>query len=66
MDDRRSRTSLTAYAPSMRDPDPAGQREAARKLWHLAGIITIFPGDCEKIDREYFEAVATRIYGRRK
>ena len=61
----RSRTSLTPYAGSMRDPDPEGQRRAARQLWHSRGIATIFPGDVSGMDREWIQAIANRVYGKR-
>lgn len=63
---QRSRTSLTPYAGSMRDPDPEGQRRAARELWHRAGVITIFPGDLRGIDRDFINAFASRVYGIRQ
>lgn len=65
MSDDRGRSTLTRFAPLMRDPDPQGPRRAAKALWHEKGIITVFPGDCEKLDMEYFQAVAERLYGRR-
>lgn len=59
-------TSLTKYAASMRDPDPDGARAAARQLWLERGIATVFPGDCEKLDWMFVEAIANRLYGMRK
>lgn len=61
----RSRTSLTAYAASMREPDPEGPRRAARELWHAKGVVTVFPGDVSGLDREWIQAFANRVYGRR-
>lgn len=60
-----ARTSLTAFAPSMRDPDPQGARIAARELWKRHGIVVIMPGDCTGLDRDLVEAVANRLHGRR-
>jgi hypothetical protein len=63
---QRSRTSLTPFAASMRDPDPEGARRAARALWRDHGIIVIMPGDCQKLDAMFVEAIANRLYGDRK
>lgn len=61
-----SRTSLTPYAASMRDPDPDGATRAARQAWHDHGIAVIRRADCERLDWEYVSAIADRVHGRRK
>lgn len=61
-----ARTSLTRFAPLMRDPDPQGHRRAAKALWHEMGIVVIMPGDCDRLDRDFVEAVANRLYGKRE
>ena len=58
-------TSLTRFAGSMRGPDPDGARKAARQLWHDMRIAVIFPDDCKGLDRQFIEAVANRVHGRR-
>lgn len=62
----RSRTSLTAYAASMRDPDPAGARRAAQQLYDESGIVVIFPNDVAKVDAMWIEAIGKRLYGSRR
>lgn len=61
----RGRTSLTPFAASMRDPDPDGARRAAKRAWLDHGIVVIMPGDCQGLDRQFIEAVANRLHGRR-
>ena len=61
-----SSTSLTKFANSMRDPDPDGARRVAKQLWLDRGIAVIFDGDCMGLDRQFIEAVANRLHGRRK
>jgi hypothetical protein len=66
MTEPRSRTSLTAYAASMRDPDPEGARRLAGQAWRDSGIVVIFPGQLDKLDQMFVEAAANRLYGKRK
>ena len=64
----RSRTSLTAHAASMRDPDPHGARRLAAKRWHENGDAVLMADDIERLewqDRELVRAVAAKIYGPR-
>lgn len=60
------RTSLTPFAASMRDPDPAGQRRAAQELYDAHGIVVIFPRDVDRLDAMWIEAIGKRLYGRRR
>lgn len=61
-------TSLTRFAPLMREPDPAGARRAAKQLYDERGILVIFPDDVRdgKIDQMWIEAIGKRLYGGRK
>jgi len=61
-----TRTSLTPFAAQMRDPDPEQARKVARRLWHEHGIVAVMPGDCEKLDAVFVEAIGVRLYGRRR
>lgn len=58
-------TSLTRHAHLMKDPDPAGQRRAAKELFDKFGIVVIFPQDVaeQRIDNMWFEAIGRRLYG---
>lgn len=59
-------TSLTRYAPLMRDPDPAGARRAAQQLFDDCNILVIFPDDVTRgrIDQMWVEAIGKRLYGK--
>lgn len=64
----RSRTSLTRYAPMMRDPDPDGARKMAARKWHDDGTVILLPDSIQRLswqDRELVNAIAGRIYGPR-
>lgn len=61
-----TRTSLTPFARSMRDPDPAGARRAAQELYDEHGILVIFPEDHQRVDSMWIEAIGKRLYGRRR
>lgn len=68
MPDRRSRTSLSPYAASMREPDPNGPQRLAKQRWHDAGDLVLFAGDIAKMDwqdRELIHAIGTKRYGKR-
>lgn len=41
MTDQRGRTSLTKFAASMRDPDPAASREACRAAFHDQDVLCV-------------------------
>lgn len=59
-------TSLTKFAASMRDPDPAGAKRVAAQLWQERGIIVIFPDQTlPGIAQMAVEAVAIQQYGKR-
>lgn len=63
-----SRTSLTKYAPLMREPDPNGARALAARKWHETGAVVIMPDQIARMpweDREFLNAVAARLYGKR-
>lgn len=61
-------SSLTRFAPLMRDADPAGARRAAQKLFDEHEILVIFPADVidGKIDSMWVEAIGRRLYGGRR
>jgi hypothetical protein len=60
-----NRTSLTRFAPSMRDPDPDGPAKAARQAWQEHGILTVLPGQVHGLDREFVTALGNRLWGKR-
>lgn len=59
------RTSLTRFAPQMRDPDPDGPTHAAKRAWHEYGILTILPGQLHGLDRDFADALGNRLWGKR-
>jgi hypothetical protein len=59
------RTSLTAFAASMRNPDPRGAKRAAQELYDVHGVVVIFPGDTDRVDQMWIEAIGRRLYGKR-
>jgi hypothetical protein len=62
-------TSLTRYAPSMRDADPCGAHRLAKRQWHEQGAVTLLPDQIAKMswqDRELLLALAARHYGKRQ
>lgn len=64
-----SRTSLTRYAPLMRDVDEDGPHKLAARMWHERGDVALMRASLEKMsweDRAFCEALASRLYGRRK
>jgi hypothetical protein len=54
------RTSLSAFAESMRDPDPDGAWKLAQSLWNEAGIVVLVPSDVER-KRGWLAAKQTRV-----
>lgn len=65
----RSRTSLTRYAPMMRDPDPDGARRMAARKFHEDGTVILLPDSIARLnwqDRELVKAIAEKLYGKRK
>lgn len=68
MTDQRGRTSLTPYAPQMRDPDPQGAHRLAARKWHEDGSIVLLPQSIARLDpldRELVQAIAAKLYGKR-
>lgn len=64
-----SRSSLTRYAPIMRETDPNGAHRIAKRKWHDTGAIVLLPDQIKRLawqDRELVRAIATRIYGPRE
>jgi hypothetical protein len=63
----RSRTSLTAFAPAMRDLDPDGWKAIGAKLWHERGMVVIGPGQLRSwADQQFVEQLAAALYGKRE
>jgi len=62
-------TSLTRYAPLMRDPDQMAARRRAAEQFHEDGTIILFPDTLAKLswqDRELLIKIAEKQYGKRK
>lgn len=69
MTDQRGRTSLTRYAPMMREPDPRGAHRLAAAMWHNEGTVIIRAESIERLDwqdRELVKAIAAKLYGPRE
>jgi len=66
----RLRSSLAAYAGSMRDPDPNGARHTAADLMRETGMIILDPEWIDSWgDREFVKAAAAKAlknFGKRK
>ena len=63
-----SRSSLTRFAPLMREPDPNGAHRLAKRQYHQTGAVTFLPDQMAKMswqDRELVNAIAAKIYGKR-
>jgi hypothetical protein len=64
-----SRSSLTRYAPLMRDADPDAPLQMAKKAWHESGIVILFPDQIEKTQGwaagQEARNLAARCYGKR-
>lgn len=63
------RTSLTRFASQMRDPAPDGAHKFAAYAWHEMGMIVFRPESLQRLDRldrELVEAIAAKLYGKRK
>lgn len=64
-----SRTSLTKYAPLMREPDEDGPKKLAARKWHEDGSIILLPGSIQRLDpldRDLVNAIAAKLYGKRE
>lgn len=62
------RTSLTPYARQMQDPDQNGARRMAARKWHEDGTVILLPESIARLDtmdREFVNAVAAKLYGKR-
>jgi len=69
MADQRGQTSLTRYAPLMREPDPKGAHKLAAAVWHNEGTVIIRAESIDRLDwqdRELVKAIATKLYGPRE
>lgn len=67
----RIRTSLTKYAPHMRDPQPEDAYRAKKEAWQRYGLLMVDPGEDLNWDgtyelRETLKALGNRLYGKRK
>lgn len=64
-----SRTSLTPYAPLMRDPDEEGAKKMAARKWHEDGSIILRAEIIQRLDpldRDLVQAIASKLYGKRE
>lgn len=64
-----SRTSLTRYAPLMRDEDPTAPHRMAAAAWHQTGMVVLTPESIKRLpwqDRELVEGIAAKLYGKRE
>lgn len=60
------RSSLAAHAGSMREPDPANARRAAREAWHVSGLVLINPEWLTGwVDRQQLINLADKVHGQR-
>ncbi len=67
MSEQRGRTSLTAFAPLMRDPDPAAISKIGALLWHQFGIVCVDPAKFKSwADQKQAELLGAQAYGERK
>lgn len=63
-----SRTSLTRFAPLMREADPSGAERACAELWHREGGVAFTADQLKRmggLDRQFLEAAAAKHYGKR-
>jgi len=64
-----SRTSLTRYAPLMRETDPNGAHRIAKRQWHDTGAIVLLPDQIKRLawqDRDLLNGIAAKLYGPRQ
>jgi hypothetical protein len=64
-----SRTSLTRYAPLMRETDPNGAHRIAKQQWHDIGAIVLLPDQIKRLawqDRDLLNGIAAKLYGPRQ
>lgn len=63
------RSSLTRYAPLMREADPNGAHRLAKQQWHDTGAVVLLPDQIAKLpwqDRELVQQIARKLYGTRQ
>ena len=61
-------SSLSRYAPILREPDPNGAHRLAKQKWHDTGAIVLLPDQIARLpwqDRELVRAIAAKQYGPR-
>jgi len=61
-------TSLTRYAPQMREADPNGAHRLAKRHWHEHGAIAFTADQIARLpwqDRELIQRIAAKHYGPR-
>lgn len=66
----RYRSPLAPHAASMRDPDPANARKAAREAWQNTGLVLINPDWLPDWlpgwgDRQQLIILAEKVHGKR-
>lgn len=64
-----SRSSLTRFAPLMREADPNGAHRIAKRNWHDTGAVVLLPDQIARLpwqDRELVNALAKKLYGTRQ
>jgi len=64
-----SRSSLTRFAPLMREADPNGAHRIAKRNWHDTGAVVLLPDQIARLpwqDRELVTRIAAKHYGPRQ
>lgn len=58
------RTTLTAFAHLMRDPDPRGAIRACQEIYDEHGILIILPSDIQRgmVEQMFVDALAKKLY----
>jgi hypothetical protein len=61
------RTSLTAYAPQLREADPALGRAAGARAWHELELLVVNPAHVRDLGTALrVQKLAEELYGKRK
>jgi hypothetical protein len=60
------RTSLTTYAPSFREADPANGRSAGARAWHELGLLIANPAHFSWSGATQIKQLAEELYGKRR